>query len=433
MKPTAIAGISLGVVLTALAAGTAKSAVSPSDPVTQDSVVAFRGAAIETVSPTGRIENGTILIRGGKIEAVGRDVAIPESARVINATGKTIMPGIIDLYSVVNVPGDAAPTETRTVTFGGRTLTIPNRGSITSSSFTRIADVFYPYGTTYRVPARSGITHVNFVARGLGQAAIARITPQRPESMLIHRDGILFASVTNQSSSLDVLRMGLASAARSGAASEPTPTGAPRPLGVPPGSGASPGQFPASAPSDPRELWQQVYEGKAPLLVNVNNSATILHLLKLIEPYKDVRVLVVSTGGNVFQTLGKLKDRKVSLVLRPAIEFVPNTRDRVNVVELAHSAGVDFALSLSLDAGDLAASQDTPLFAVAYLVKAGLPRQAALAALTIRPATLLGLEKSHGSLEVGKQANLLVFDADPLDPVSQLRQVYVEGGLVYEN
>jgi cytosine/adenosine deaminase-related metal-dependent hydrolase len=182
-----------------------------------------------------------------------------------------------------------------------------------------------------------------------------------------------------------------------------------------------------------REQWQQVYEGKSPLLLNVNNAATILHVLKLLEPYPEVRILLLATGGNVYQTLDQLQGRKVSLILRPSIDLVPNSRDRVCVSCLAHKAGLDFAISLSLDEFSLSASQDAPLFPVAHLVRVGLPRQVALESLSIRPARMLGIDKTHGSIEPGKTANLLVFDGDPLDPSSQLREVLIEGATVYEN
>ena len=52
---------------------------------------------------------------------------------------------------------------------------------------------------------------------------------------------------------------------------------------------------------------------------------------------------------------------------------------------------------------------------------------------SVRPATLLGVDKTHGSLEAGKSASFVVFDGDPFDASSRLRQVYVEGKLVHDN
>jgi imidazolonepropionase-like amidohydrolase len=73
------------------------------------------------------------------------------------------------------------------------------------------------------------------------------------------------------------------------------------------------------------------------------------------------------------------------------------------------------------------------LFPVATLVRTGLDADLAVQALTKNPARALGIDQWVGSLEPKKQANLLVFDQDPLIGVGRLEQVYVEGKLVYEN
>jgi imidazolonepropionase-like amidohydrolase len=65
----------------------------------QDAVTAITNAKIMTVGPLGTIEKGTILIKGGKITAVGADVAVPQGATVIEASGRVVTPGLIDAHS----------------------------------------------------------------------------------------------------------------------------------------------------------------------------------------------------------------------------------------------------------------------------------------------------------------------------------------------
>ncbi len=89
--------------------------------------------------------------------------------------------------------------------------------------------------------------------------------------------------------------------------------------------------------------------------------------------------------------------------------------------------------SNSADDGLHGIDGDFPLFPVAMLVKTGLPRLAALEALAKRPANLLGLEKTHGTIESGKAADLLLFSGDPLDPASQLKRTIIGGRIVYAN
>ena len=171
----------------------------------------------------------------------------------------------------------------------------------------------------------------------------------------------------------------------------------------------------------------------APLFVNATNAAAILHLLKIVEPYKDVKVVLDAPGPALYETVDRLPARSVRVIVRPGVSLKPNTRDRIDVAGLLHQAALEFAFAQSASRVDLLASQDFPLFSVAYTVKCGLPRKVAIEALTARPAALIGLDKTHGTIEPGKVADLLIFTGDPLDPGSQLSQVLIEGRTVYEN
>src|SRR5437773_9710555 len=112
---------------------------------TPNAPVAYINAAIETAGKSGRIENATLVLHAGKIQAVGTDVKVPDDARVIDARGKTIMPGILDPFREVVIAGGAADTGPRTVVVGGRTITVQGRPAGAGGGFTRIADNFYAY------------------------------------------------------------------------------------------------------------------------------------------------------------------------------------------------------------------------------------------------------------------------------------------------
>ena len=71
-----------------------------------------------------------------------------------------------------------------------------------------------------------------------------------------------------------------------------------------------------------------------------------------------------------------------------------------------------------------------PDFHVGHLVKAGLDRQAALAAMTLEPAQVLGLAERLGSIEKGKDANLILWNGDPFEPETQIQAVMLEGYIV---
>jgi hypothetical protein len=415
----------------------------------QDAPLAIRNAVVETMAAPGRLEKATVVIRGGKIAAVGKDVAIPEDARVIDAQGGTLMPGIIDPHFEVSIAAPTADSGPRTMVVRGRVVQLPGGAAPTRAAFTRIADNFYPYDRGFRPLPRAGLTDLNMVTTGTGQSAGVRLLPAEPERMLDRPNGPAFASVTNSSDSLDAVRTRLAAAERGRTGGGAAPAGG---GGRPGGGGFGAGGFGGAADPVSTQLWQDVHDGKVPLICSVANAATVVHLMKAVEPYKDVNLVLFAPGDAAHEAIDSLKGRKVRVILRPGFDLVPNTRDRFSAARALHENGVEFGFTLTarppratatpglpdLDPADQSpdsgvANQEFPLFPVAMLVKSGLPRQAALEGLTRRPAAMLGLEASHGSIEPGKVANLALYSGDPLDPASRLRLTLTDGRTAYED
>lgn len=388
--------------------------------------VAYTNATIETMGKAGQIQNGTLVVRGDKIVDVGGDVKIPDDARVVSMTGKTIMPGLIDPYFVYRqISGSSGAS--RTVTFGGRTFTIPGRATFSAGSFGRIGEYFYPYKFDFMPAVRSGITTGNLVSNGQGRSALANISDDRSPEMLFDPDGFIFAKVTNQTSGLDIVRKPLL----------PAPvksTGRPGSTRTSTSTSRSSGNSEKSSADEIKKLWDSVREGKSPLFVNVNNQASVAHLLQIVKKLEKVRLILVATGPNLFESLEELKKNKnVTVVLQPGIDRVPFTTDLMNVSQMLADNQIPFAISMSLSVSQLKASQDDPMFPLAMLSRTGLDRETTLQSVTIKPAKLLGIEKTHGSLEKDKQASFLVFDGDPLKTGSRLEQVILNGDKTYEN
>ncbi|HET7177659.1 MAG TPA: hypothetical protein VFI63_03125, partial [Solirubrobacterales bacterium] len=86
--------------------------------------VAITGAKVVPLGPAGTIENGTVLIEAGRIRAVGKDVAIPEGARRIDAAGKVVTPGLFDSLSHLGIVEVSAVEETNDDAVKGRELTV---------------------------------------------------------------------------------------------------------------------------------------------------------------------------------------------------------------------------------------------------------------------------------------------------------------------
>lgn len=385
---------------------------------TAEDVVAYTNATVETVAKDGRVEGATIVVRGDKIEAVGKDVAIPNNAKIVDVSGHTIMPAVVDPYFPI---GGGSSGGTRTITIRGRTFTVPSSRGTTSSGFTRVVDNLDPL--TLKRPqllqSRVGVGFANLVTRGYGQAAHARVTPADVETSILSGDGYLYAAVTNSTGSLDVLRRNLGL------------TGSKKPTT---GSGTSTRRPTSSrtTSSPTAKLWTEVKEGKKPILINVNSAASILHVLKALEKNDKIKVAMIATGAHIYETMDTIKKRKnLTMVLRPGLDTAPRTRDRINVPKMLADAKIPFAFSVSLNS-DIPQMTDTPMFPLAQMVKTGLKRDKALSALTLEPAKILGLEKSLGSIEKGKKASLIFVDGDPLDMSTRVQKVLVEGKTVYE-
>ena len=378
--------------------------------------VAYTGATIETMGEAGRIENATIVVAEGKITDVGNDIEIPDDARIVSMAGKTIMPGIVDPYYVFK---NTAASNTRTVVFRGRTFTVGGGGPFSAGPFVRVGEYFDPFDLNFNPARRTGITTANLVTNGRGLSAFANLTEDTTAEMLFETKGLMFAQVTNSTAALDVIRKPLEPPKKTTKKKTTTTDDKEKKL---------------TPAEEIKQLWEAAQKGESPLFVNVNNEAAVAYLLQLAKKKEKLKLVVVATGGNLYQSLDQIKDNKnVTVVLQPGIDRVPFSADLMNVSQMLAEDEIPFCISMSLNKSQLSASQDDPMFPVAMLVKTGLDRDQALKSLTIKPAELLGLGKTHGSLEKEKHANFLVFDGDPLETDSKLQQVFLNGIKIHEN
>lgn len=405
--------------------------------ITADDVVAYQGATIETVGKAGAIADGIVVVRDGKIEAVGADVSIPTDARIVDTTGQTIMPALVDVYHPVTVAGATSATASRTIVVGGRTFTIAGRPSTTAAPFMKLSDNVDPLSlkSNFKTQARYGVGLMNVVTRGFGQAITARADADNAEESVVNKDGVLFLAVTNTTSSLDALRKGL----KGGSSTSSSRSGVTASRSRVSRSGstisASVSRTPStttSSSTDLQKAWIAVKEGKAPILINVSNAAAIMYVLEILKEFDKAKVILVASGANVYRTIDQIKGRNVSILLRAGIDIAPRSSNRINVAGMLEAADIKFGFSSSLDSS-LSVMPDTPFIPVTMLVKTGLSRKAALEALTLSPARMLGVDKTLGSVEVGKQANLIFLDGDPLAAASKVQRVVVEGKSVYED
>jgi imidazolonepropionase-like amidohydrolase len=384
-------------------------------------VYALVGARVLTVSGAP-LEAGTVVLRDGVIEAVGAGVTVPPDARVIDAKGLTLTPGLIDAFGGIGLP---APKRDRDKP-PGEDKDDPTRG-LTPQAF--ILDRIVP---AEALKARDqGLTSALVVAPdGLlpGRSVLLNLSGESAGDMVLRQPAALHLHMAPLDGRYPDSLMGVTALARQAlfdaahykeewADYERAPAGKRRPLW------------------DARlEAWSDVRAGRLPLVVTAPREGDLRRALALRDEFA---VRVVAAGARHAARLAPLL-REAGLPLLVSVNFDPplpapqfaerdeeaERRDiaeaQVNPAAL-HRAGVRFAL-VSGHAADF-------LGGVRAAIERGLPRDAALRALTLDAADALGLGDRLGSLEPGKLANVVAWRGEPLTAEAEPRLVFVDGAL----
>jgi imidazolonepropionase-like amidohydrolase len=381
------------------------------------------------------IERGTVVIRDGKIAAVGRNVSIPAGARVINAQGMWVYPGFIDSGTTIGL------TEIGQVP---ATVDVNEIGDFNPQLKAIVA--VNPSSEIIPVTRVNGITTVLTTPRGgilAGQAALINLDGWTWEEMLVKSPvGITFNFPTiasgrffdpetfqprersfeearrQREERLQRVRRLLDDArayAKAKRAAE---------AGVPEGNAANARDRQSLLVNPVLEALVPVVEGTLPLIVVANDARDIKAAVEFAEEQK-VKI-IISGGLEAPKVASLLKEKNIPVLLGPVLSLPRNEDDPYDSTFTAakqlYEAGVKFAFLTN----DAANARNLPYHA-AMAVAFGLPRDEALRALTISPAEIFGVADRLGSIEVGKIANLVVWDGDPLEIRSRVRYLFING------
>lgn len=388
-------------------------------PIASAETLALRGATVHTLGAAGTLQNATVVIRDGVIAAVGRDVAVPADARVVDLAGKIITPGLIDAYGrlgVTEVDGEAA-----TVDESSRNLPY-------SAAFT-VAEAIEPRSLRIQVNRAEGITaglvapEASADGSGIapiiaGQASFLRLQPGmaidvRTPVGFVFAYGEAGADLSGGARSAALLRLrALLDDARDYAANRKAYNeGARRDY---------------TGTRQDLEALQPLLAGKVPLLAEANRASDILVLLKVAR--EQGLKLVIVGGAEAWEVATQMAAAKVPVVL-DVFNNLPDSFDMLgatfeNAARL-NAAGVEIAFAYAEHYNPRNARQ-----LAGNAVTHGLPWDAALAAITRNPANIYGFGNTLGTLEVGKTADLVVWDGDPLETTSMTTHVFVGGEAV---
>ena len=402
----------------------------------QAQAVALTGGLVYPIS-SDPVEGATVLFVDGRIAAVGVDVDIPAGAEVVDVTGSVVMPGIVDAMSYYGIAGEDMNE-------------VPN--PLTPEL--RIIEAFAPFGTfgsgeageiRVRELLSGGVT-ATYIGPGDatvvgGQGAVVKTAGARFDDLIVREPAAIDitlggrpASTYREQSRSPSTRMAVVAQLRdllvraqewldgseSGSGDE---AAAPRNLGM--------------------EALARMLRGEIPARVQANATRDIRVAIELAEEFGFE--LVIDAGAGAHQMRDELADRGIPVVLGPIShpyisgEEIPDPGDyggvdERNVVWL-NEAGVHVSLaSFSRGFGRFGpgVAGQWLLIDASIARGHGMSEADVLRAVTLSPAEVLGVADRLGSLEVGKDADVVVFDGDPLSIRTWATRVYVGGQLVYE-
>lgn len=397
----------------ALAAGFLAAGPAPAE----EEVLAIKAKRILTVSGPP-VEDGVVLVRGGRIEAVGRagtEVAVPPLARVVEHDG-WVCPGFVEAHSQAGL----------------------DRGNEQQPQvpFVSALDALDPSNDAVENQLREGVTTLlvipgNDTQIG-GQGIVVKPVGRTVEEMLLVRSAGLKISLepvrgTTRAGQLAALRKAFDDAVE---AKEKAGKRAAE-------GSAVPGEGPE--PEDPRRrAVLDVLEGRLPAFVHAPLAMDVRNAFALCDG-RGIRARFV-LGPDAWRAAPLLRERQdaagpgeVLYALDPSLEVVDrdedaDTEEVREVAGILHRAGVRFALTS--DEGPWPTRY--PWYQAATAVRQGMPREEALRAVTLDAARFLGLGERVGSIEKGKDANLLLLTGDPLSASTWVDRVIVDGVEVYD-
>jgi len=170
-----------------------------------------------------------------------------------------------------------------------------------------------------------------------------------------------------------------------------------------------------------------VLEGKVPVLARAHRVDDILTAVNLADEF-GLR-LIVSHGTEAYKVADLLAEKEIPVVVGP-VSTQPDRIETLGAIyenaALLHEAGVKIAFQTGNITDDTLNIRMLP-YEAALAVSYGLPWEAAMRGLTINPAEIFGVDDRIGSLQAGREASLIVVEGDPLQPLTLLRHLMIDG------
>jgi len=391
--------------------------------IPEEKNVAIKAGTIITMAGP-RITNGIVLIKKGKIERVGEHIPIPEDYVNVDAHEFVVMPGLISARSEVGLTTNPGYKSSRDELFEA---VVPEL---------EVKHAVEPQDPLFSSARKLGVTTIQVTPgdRNVigGQGIVIKTSGSVVDRMIVKDNSVMIAglgSSAKRENSMPSTRMGIAALLREtlikareyrdkieNARIEGNGTAPKRDLSL--------------------EALLPVVSGETPLMIHCERKDDILTAVRIADEF-DLKIILTG-ASDAYKVVDEIKKRNIPVVLETIFRGGGNIEDRdfsdKNPVILS-KAGIRLNFALGdyyiwyIPMGLMGAD---PLEIAAYIYKNGVSEEAALRAVTIDAARIIGCEDRIGSIEPGKDADILILRGHPFHTHSVPEAVFIDGRLVYQ-
>ncbi|HEY3770285.1 MAG TPA: amidohydrolase family protein [Candidatus Angelobacter sp.] len=408
--------------------------------VAMNETIALKGGKLLTITH-GVIENGVVVMQNGRITAIGgAGTAIPSNAKVIDVTGMTVYPGLIDSETHLGLTEISADRMTNDELEASDEI-MPHM---------HVYDAFHAETALIPVTRINGVTNAIVAPGGgdtlPGQDSFIQLAGASATEMLTVRDIAMPLNFTGaqrrnqsfESAKYPFTRMGMATQLRQAFIDaqdydqkliaydkKKSAGGDEKDKDAKDKDGKEKEKGPGTPPKRDLKLEALLpyLHGKKPVVLAVEQPNDLLTALDLANEFH-LKVILNHVTHSA-SLLDKIAATGLPVIVGPIYEQ-PKDDERYDAVFSMPAQLAKRGVKIAFASYDAHNSRNLP-YAAGYAVGFGLSPEEALKALTINPAQIWGVDKDLGSLEVGKMANIAVANGDPLDVKTDVKHVFIQG------